>query len=67
MSLFLNNVYLFTFTIGPFIGIEKDAVSIYSKYISLDATHAIGITEELRNEAISKSDSGIHMIIISLS
>ena len=35
-------------------GIERDAVNIYSKYISLDATHPIGITDKLRNEAISK-------------
>ncbi|XP_064612788.1 A-kinase anchor protein 10, mitochondrial-like [Liolophura sinensis] len=34
--------------------IERDAVNIYSKYISLDATKPIGISEELRNATISK-------------
>lgn len=34
--------------------IEKDAVSIYTKYISFDASHPIGITDELRNETTSK-------------
>ncbi|XP_023930046.1 A-kinase anchor protein 10, mitochondrial-like [Lingula anatina] len=34
--------------------IEKDAVCIYSKYLSHDAPHPVPITEELRNEAISK-------------
>ena len=40
-------------------GIEKDAVSIYSKYISLDATHPIGITDKLRNETISEYLSAV--------
>jgi A-kinase anchor protein 10 len=35
-------------------GIEKDAVNIYSHYISLDATQPIGIDERLRNATISK-------------
>ncbi|XP_074643501.1 A-kinase anchor protein 10, mitochondrial-like [Tubulanus polymorphus] len=35
-------------------GIEHDAIAIYSKYISLDATHPIDISEELRNATISK-------------
>lgn len=34
--------------------IEKDAVSIYTKYISFDASHPIGISDELRNETTSK-------------
>ncbi|XP_014770826.1 A-kinase anchor protein 10, mitochondrial isoform X1 [Octopus bimaculoides] len=34
--------------------IEKDAVSIYVKYISLDATHSIKINDALRNETTSK-------------
>ncbi|XP_064647696.1 A-kinase anchor protein 10, mitochondrial-like isoform X2 [Lineus longissimus] len=34
--------------------IEKDAVNIYSRYISLDATQPIGIDEEMRNATISK-------------
>ena len=38
-----------------FVGIERDAVSIFSKYLSHDASHPIGITEELRNEVMSKS------------
>ena len=36
-------------------GIERDAVSIFSKYLSHDASHPIGIKEELRNEVMSKS------------
>ncbi|ESO83252.1 hypothetical protein LOTGIDRAFT_133668, partial [Lottia gigantea] len=34
-------------------GIARDAVNIFTKYISLEATHPIGISDELRNETIS--------------
>ncbi|XP_050410189.1 A-kinase anchor protein 10, mitochondrial isoform X2 [Patella vulgata] len=33
--------------------IERDAVNIFTKYISQDATHPIGVSDELRNETIS--------------
>ena len=42
-------------------GIERDAVTIYSKYISLDATRPIGISEDLRNETISKLQYSVPM------
>ena len=42
-------------------GIERDAVTIYSKYISLDATRPIGISEDLRNETISKLQYNVPM------
>ncbi|XP_067671793.1 A-kinase anchor protein 10, mitochondrial-like [Haliotis asinina] len=34
--------------------IQHDAVTIFTKYISQDATHPIGITEQIRNETIRR-------------
>ena len=35
-------------------GIEQDAVRIFTKYLAREATHPISITDDLRNETISK-------------
>lgn len=35
-------------------GIEKDAVSIFTKYISPDAVRPIPITEQIRNDIVGK-------------
>lgn len=35
-------------------GIQEHAVSIYSRYIALECTHPIGITESLRSSTISR-------------
>lgn len=37
-----------------FIEIKGDAVNIYSKYIALECSSDLGISEELRNSTISK-------------
>ncbi|XP_071094421.1 A-kinase anchor protein 10, mitochondrial-like [Haliotis cracherodii] len=34
--------------------IQHDAVTIFTKYISQDATHPIGVTEQIRNETIRR-------------
>lgn len=34
--------------------IEQDAVRIFTKYLALEATHPISVTDELRNETIRK-------------
>lgn len=48
-------------------GIEKDAVSIYTKYISFDASHPIGISDELRNETTSKSAADLFLLNFNLT
>lgn len=37
-----------------FIGIERDAVNIFTKYISPDAARPIPITEQIRNDIVGK-------------
>lgn len=37
-----------------FPGIEKDAVSIFTKYISPDAVKPIPITEQIRNDIVGE-------------
>ncbi|KAG1656041.1 A-kinase anchor protein 10, mitochondrial [Nymphon striatum] len=34
--------------------IQKDAISIYTKYISQDASHPIGVSDAMRNEVIGR-------------
>lgn len=36
------------------VGIERDAVSIFTKYISPDAARPIPITEQIRNDIVGK-------------
>lgn len=38
-----------------FLGIEKDAVTIFTKYISPDAVRPIPITEQIRNDIVGKT------------
>lgn len=37
-----------------FLGIERDAVNIFTKYISPDAARPIPITEQIRNDIVGK-------------
>lgn len=37
-----------------FVGIERDAVNIFTKYISPDAARPIPITEQIRNDIVGK-------------
>ena len=41
------------------LGIERDAVNIFSKYISHDAPYPIKISDELRSQAISKFEQTV--------
>ena len=40
--------------LGIVAGIERDAVSIFTKYIAQDAPQPIGVDDALRGETISK-------------
>uniref|UniRef100_A0A3B5LAI1 RGS domain-containing protein n=1 Tax=Xiphophorus couchianus TaxID=32473 RepID=A0A3B5LAI1_9TELE len=40
--------------VSAFAGIEKDAVTIFTKYISPDAARPIPITEQIRNDIVAK-------------
>lgn len=37
-----------------FVGIERDAVNIFTKYISPDAARPIPISEQIRNDIVGK-------------
>ncbi len=52
LALFVASLFnqLFVFT-----GIEKDAVTIFTKYISPDAVRPIPITEQIRNDIVGKT------------
>ena len=48
-----------------FPGIEKDAVTIFSKYIAQDASHPVGIPDDLRNDCIRRiccEDGGVNYL-----
>lgn len=43
--------------VSAFAGIEKDAVTIFTKYISPDAARPIPITEQIRNDIVGKKNN----------
>lgn len=43
-------------------GVEQDAVRIFTKYLAQEATHPIGVTDDLRNDTIRKwSSPGVRL------
>lgn len=53
-------IYLFFISAA---GIERDAVSIFTKYVSPDASRPIPITEQIRNDIVGRKESLVLYII----
>lgn len=51
---FLFSLPLLPSLVSPAVGIERDAVSIFTKYVSPDASRPIPITEQIRNDIVGK-------------